>query len=310
MNANQVFRSTNASILAVAALVLGSPGAAAVVVLLAPTLPIDLSGPKVFALRSNFTAHALAFGDFEGQTDDTTVFPGVPGVAISHAGSVSAVQSTNPATSSFAEFQGRTQVGRLSAKTHAWVERGLGIGSAVMTMQFMDLLQVDASGVLNFNWNVSGTADQQIVQSGGDAGSSLTAQLFVWDYALRPSPGLPFAFANYAAATITGAGDHYVLPQTFHYFAGHRYWVLGQVFIESRATARDALRVLPPYRIETTADFSHTVELFITPDASTPEASFHSASGYDYRAAVIPEPSSWLLLLPGLLALRLRLRRG
>lgn len=173
----------------------------------------------------------------------------------------------------------------------------------------MDVLQVDTAGILHLNWVVSGTADQQILLPPAiAAGSGLTAELFVWPYGTYPTPGTPFMFANYAKSFIHGAGDTHLLPNAYRYPAGSRWWVLGQLTIESRATATNLLGLLPPHKVETTGNFGNTVELFITPDPSTPEASFHSASGYDYRAtpAAAPEPSTLSLLLSGLLALRLR----
>ncbi len=174
--------------------------------------------------------------------------------SISHAGSVAASERGHPERSSFAEFQGLTKVGKLSAMTHAWVENGLGTGSAVMDMQFMDILQVDTAGFLHLNWVVSGTAEQQILLSpSNEAGSTLTAELFVWPYGTFPTPGFAFEFSNYAKSVITGASNTHLLPNTYLYPAGSRWWVLGQLTIESRANATSLLRVLPPHRVETIA---------------------------------------------------------
>ena len=295
-------------LMAVMGLLLWPPTLEAGVLLPAPYFSVPLKSGHEVGLRSRYTAFADAFGDFDGQADGLTKLPMDWLDSISFAGSVAASESGRPETSSFAEFQGLTKVGKLSAMTHAWVEKGLGTGSAVMDMQFMDILQVDTAGLLHLNWVVSGTADQQILLSpSNEAASTLTAELFVWPYGALPTPGFAFEFSTYAKSVITGTGNTHLLPNTYLYPAGSRWWVLGQLTIESRAHANSLLRMLPPYRVETTADFGHTVELFIAPDPATPEASFHSASGYDYRAtpAAVPEPSSWSLLFAGLVALRL-----
>ena len=175
-----------------------------------------------------------------------------------------------------------------------------------MDMQFMDVLQVDTEGVLHLNWKVSGTADEVFLSRNNNAGSSLTAELYVWPYGILPTPGFAFAFTNYAKSVITGAGDTQLLPSSYFYQAGTKWWVLGQLSIQSRANADSGIRLHPPFRVETTANFGNTVELFITPDPSTPDASFHSASGYDYRVTAVPEVSTWLMMLAGLLTLGLK----
>ncbi len=140
------------------------PALQAGVILPAPNFSVVLKSGDEVGLRSRYTAFASAFGDFDGQADSLTKLPLDWLDSISHAGSVAASERGHPERSSFAEFQGLTKVGKLSAMTHAWVENGLGTGSAVMDMQFMDILQVDTAGFLHLNWVVSGV----LVQTRGD----------------------------------------------------------------------------------------------------------------------------------------------
>lgn len=291
------------TLLVLVALSIGTPGPAAALILPAPDFPLVFNGLDQLGLRSRYSAFASAFGDSEGQGDAMNLIPLDWQASISHAGSVAAVDSGHPEISSFAELQGRAQFGKLRAKTHAWVEGGLGTANAVMFQQFMDVLQVDTEGVLHLNWVVSGTADRQFLLPGTFAASSLTAELFVFPYGAEPIPGIAFDFTNYAKSIINGVESYHLASQSYLYPAGSRWWVMGQLSIESTARATSVLRVLPPYKVETAADFGQTVELFISADAATPESSFHAASGYDYRAPAIPEPASGLLLLAGLLML-------
>ena len=302
MNAKPIVRPPNVFALALIALLVGTSGPAASIPLPVPDFPLALSGDQV-GLRSSYTAFASAFGDHDGAADSLTKFPPNWQDSISHSGLFAAVGKDSAV--SIASLQGSTQVGRLKVKTSALVEGGLGSAGVFMTMQFMDVLQVDTEGVLHLNWVVSGTADQQILSPNNQAGSTLTAELYVWPFGALPTPGFAFNFTNYAKSVITGESNYHLLPNIYTYPAGSRWWVFGQLNLDSNADADSRLRLLPPNRVQTTADFGQTVELFITPDAATPDASFHSASGYDYRPAAIPEPASGLLLLAGLLALRL-----
>ena len=276
----------------------------------APEFSVAPRSDNQIGLRVRYTAFASAPGDFEIQSDSPTALPLDWHERISRAGSVVGADPDHPATESFAEFQALTSVGKLSGLTRARVQNGVGNASASVYMQFMDVVQVDKGGKLDFNWAVSGTVDNKTHPFGTNfAASSARAELFVWPYGTFPETGQGFPFTVYARSIFDPAGNTHLLPEVLSYPAGSRWWVLGQITITSTARSDHLLRVLPPHVLESTGDFRHTAELFIAPDPSTPDASFHAASGFNYSLAPIPEPSTYLLVLAGTAVLALRIGR-
>jgi hypothetical protein len=292
-----------------------SPLAGAQIVLPAPELSVVRGSSDEIGLRARYSASAFAPGDFEAQNDSLTKLPVSWTESISVAGSVAALDPLDPDRTSSAEFQGRVNAGRLSGKTGVAIENGPVSASTFVYMQFMDVLQVDSAGILHHNWKVTGTADAQrlpfpYTSTPNFAASRATAELFIWPFGTFPTTGLPFEFTVYAKSSVGPSGETHILPRSYAYEAGSRWWMLGQILIESNASSNDLLRLVPPHSLQSTADLRHTAELSLTPDASTPDASFHSASGFDYRVAAIPEPSTYLLFFAGMgaLAVRRRLR--
>lgn len=267
----------------------------------APEFSVHLKSAHQVGLRLRYQAVANTFGDHELQENSLTKLPLDWTESISQAGSVLAVQPDRPAVEAFAEFQAFARAGKLSAKTHARVQNGSADARSFLYMQFMDVVQVDKAGKLDFNWSVSGTADsQRHPLPGSFAASSARAELFVWRYGTFPTTGFPFDFAVYARSIYDPGDARHLLPEILSYAAGSRWWVLGQLTVTSTATSQDLLRVLPPNVLASTGAFGDTAELFISPDPSTPDASFSSASGFDYRVAAIPEPANALLMTSGL----------
>lgn len=274
---------------------------------IAPEFSVALGSKVEIGLRYRYSAFAFAAGDSEVQQDSLTKLPLDWTESATAAGSVAAIDSRRPDTNSFAEFQGSVQPGRLKGMTHVRLENGLGTASTDMYLQFMDILQVDTAGRLHLNWSVSGTVDDQRLRFGDAnfAASTASAELFVWPYESVPTPatGLPYPFTLYAKSIYTPGGDTHTLAQSYLFPAGSRWWMLGQISINSTARSNDLLRLLPPNFLESTADFRHTAELFIDADPSTPDVSFSSASGFEYRTPAVPEPASWAMMALGLAAL-------
>jgi hypothetical protein len=290
--------------------VLLSPVVQAVTVLPAPDFAISTAQEQV-GLRSGYYAFAQASTDIETQADQLNKIARDWTDYISHAGSVAASYPNNASINASAEFQALTKVGDLKGLTHVKLERG-GVANTYVFMQFMDVLKVDKTGKLNLDWVVSGTADRQThpIAPNSFAASQATGELFVWPYGVSPTPGIAFPFTYYSKTIVTPTGNTHVLSEMPTYPAGSRWWVVGQVRLESTARADGLVGVIPPNVLESAARFEHTARLFITPDPSTPDVTFSALSGYDYRTAAVPEASTWMLLLTGLAVLAVGVRRS
>jgi hypothetical protein len=286
------------------------PNGLQAVVLTAPEFSHPVTSEGI-GLRARYSAFANVFGDTELRQDALTKLPSSWSESISFAGSVAAVAPPASPTA-FAEFRALSQVARLSGFTHVKIEDGVSSANTEVYMQFMDVIRIGTSGMLDFKWAVSGTVDEERLPftSENFASSSARAEFFVWPFGTVPTAGLPFNFTNYGRSAIQPDGDTHLLPATLSYPAGSRWWVLGQMTVRSAAIGNDLLRALAPETLESTGRLDHTAQLFIDPNPATPDATYTSLSGFDYHTAAIPEASRWWMFLAGLGLLGLRFRRS
>jgi hypothetical protein len=282
----------------------------------APELSILDAPGHLSSLRIRWLSNAVGLGDFDAQFDSKDSIALSSLDFLSQAGSVAA--NSLPAhlgIHSEAEFSGLVQVGKIRGFTRARVENGATSARADLYMQFMDVIRVDKAGKLDFTLDATGTVTDQLHPTfphNINAVSSAKAEVYVWPFGTMPTPGQAFDFTLYESVEYLNNVIVSVPAENMFFPPGSRWWLMTQLSLNSTARANALLQVAPPPKaLETAARFDHTVELFINPDPSTPDASFTAASEFDYRTpAAIPEPSTWLLFGAGmsLLLLRQRLR--
>jgi len=274
----------------------------------APEMSIDPKSGELSKLRVRYLAAARA-GEFDSDVDTRDKVPLDHKETFSMSGSVDATDARGVVKSK-ADYLGRAKVGTLKGLTSAKVENGNARATADVYVQFMDLVQITKEGKLSVVLAVSGSVTEQVhpMSTLIGAGSVARADFFVWPYGNMPTPGQSFDFYAYRGATWTAVGPVLTDPlPAASYSVGSRWWVLGQLWLNSSATGNSLLSTHAPHALESAARFDHTAEFFIAADPLTPDAAFVSASGYDYRPLAVPEASTGLLFLGGMGLLWLRL---
>jgi hypothetical protein len=280
----------------------------------APEISINPTTGTLSNLRVRYVASAIALGDAEGTFDTVDKIPEDWTVTLSRAGQLVG-DSTRPPHHSEGEYRALAQVGTLKGFTRARVENGAPRASADVYMQFMDLIQITREGKLAVVLDIGGGGIKNQVHPGNSllsAGSTARADFYVWPHGVpMPEQGKPFDFVTYRGATWTEAGAVLsdVVGGAPPLVPGARYWVLGQLWLNSIARGGSLMQVLAPKELETSADLYHTAQFFLQPDPSTPDVSFTSASGFNYLAPV-PEPSTWITLLIGIGLISAQVMRG
>jgi len=297
--------------LACAALLLSLPLQAGVVRPV-PRLPIGNGGPNAAGLSTHYSVAASTAGDAEFDSKLNESHPPDWQTPLSVGTSVAGLDPNNMNHNSLADIGGRATFGSLRGHTSAGFEI-IGNADAVLQLAFLDTLQVDQEGILNFSFQVSGTVDRTVhpILSNVFAASSAVAELFIWRYGEQPAMGKLFDFTSYGRSTYRPNEAPVLTPaEGIRATPGSRWVVAGLLHMESHAFGNQpVIEFAPPSKFSSSADFRHTATLLITPDPSTPDVSFTSASGARYDGtSPVPLPGALPLLGLGLCALSTRRR--
>ncbi|HMM77313.1 MAG TPA: hypothetical protein PJ986_16530 [Gammaproteobacteria bacterium] len=295
--------------LACAALLVALPLQAGVLAQM-PLLPVGNGGPNTAGLSAHYSVAASTAGDADFASDLKQTYPPDWTTTLTASTNVVGVHPSDTSRNSTAEIGGIASFGSLRGHTTASFEI-IGNADAVLRLAFLDTLQVDKEGLLNFSFQVSGEVGKTVhpIFSNVFAASSAVAELFIWRYGEQPAAGSFFNFESYGRFTYR-PNEATVMRRAEGIRAapGSRWVVAGTVYMESHAFGNQQLiATLPPSALSSSADFRHTATLLITPDPSTPDVSFTSASGARYDGAS-PVPLPGALPLFGLCALTLRPR--
>lgn len=298
--------------LACAALLIALPLQAGVVAQM-PRLPIGNGGPNAAGLSTHYSVAASTAGnaDFDSKLKET--FPPDWTTTLTAATSVVGVHPSDTGRNSSADIGGIASFGSLRGHTTASFEI-IGNADAVLRLAFLDTLQVDKEGVLNFSFQVAGAVDRTVhpIFSNVFAASSAVAELFIWRYGEQPAAGSFFNFTSYGRFTYRpNEAPVFTKAEGVKATPGSRWVVAGTLYMESHAFGNNQLiEALPPRALSSSADFRHTATLLITPDPSTPDVSFTSASGARYDGtSPVPLPGALPLFGLCVVALRPRFRR-
>lgn len=209
--------------------------------------------------------------------------------------------------------------GRGSASAQTIAAVGQGFGTADVVIEALDYLVIDQGGVPDFQLINRGSLETNDNRQGSAAFSSatFTEQVYLWSpFEGVPSAGQTF-FPAYFKTVSQTAGQ---APSTYEYrdnsqaFTTGSAWYMGlriEVQADSHINTSPYIGNTDYLDQEAIADYSHTFALVITADASTPDFSMTSASGFDYSTP-LPEPSAVVVMgivsvMMGLLG---RKRRG
>ncbi len=269
-----------------------------------PRLPFGNGGPNLAGLSAHYSVAASTVGDAEFDSKRDEIYPPDWSTRLTRAGSVAGLDPVNGKHNSSAEYVGHASFGSLRGHTSAGFEI-LGNADAVLQLTFLDTLQADSEGILNFSFLVSGSVDRSVhpILSNVFAASSAVAELFIWRYGEQPAPGSFFNFTSYGRF-VYRPNEEPVLTRAEGLRAtpGSRWVVAGLLHMESHAFGNQAVvEFAPPSKFSSSADFEHTATLLITPDPSTPNIGFTTASGARYDGtSPVPLPPALPLLGLGL----------
>ena len=265
-----------------------------------PELSIDPKTGVLSNLRVGHLASAFTFGDSDSSGDTADKVPVDWKEPLSSSGRIEASFRNLRGE---AEWRARAQAGNLKALTRAKVENGAVIVHSDVYLQFLDVVQITEEGKLSLSLKIGshGVRDEvHPASSAIGAFSSAHSDFFVWPYGgAMPTVGQLFNFYDYRGVTWTAAGPVSTEPLgPLDYPVGSRWWVMGQLSVNSVARGNSVLGIREPHTLETMANFFGTVEFYFLPDPSTPDVRFNSATGFSYLAPV-PEPATWLMMLLG-----------
>jgi hypothetical protein len=276
-------------------------------------LPAVGNGNSLSALRVKTSGSTFAWGELAGSTvsrdgfnETETLFTedyhdtaALSHTATSASGGVHVLSLAN-GSAGFGKLRG-------SALAFNTLDNTVGFFDVTtsVAVEFLDVFTVAAGGgpKPNFKvqWSVDGSATSVPLGS-----ASADTQLWMFPFGPFPQPGANFSGIAYHSDTRLPGSAPFVIdigdtnPETGAViFAPGRYWIYGRVDLFATRVADSPNQF--GFQGASSADFLDTITLSITPDESTPDATFTTNSGYDY--APLPEPATWTLLGLGLPAL-------
>ncbi|MGE3773527.1 MAG: hypothetical protein AB7I32_11410 [Gammaproteobacteria bacterium] len=279
---------------------------AAAVQVPAPTLR-DFEPAQELALASLYTQSVNGAGLFDAASDYEIDYPGDWHSRRYVEQSMTRASTSNPAIVATNTLMGDARFGVLRASLTVGARSGVLLSDATVDLWFVDILQIHEDGVLNLNWNPTGSIERK------DAASNTFARSFggatIWilprTYDFRGGMADALVYARKFFSPETGTTGTNLTDEALQVRAGNVYWVVGQLALGGHARARDNR---PPGSLEVlaTADFTHTAQLFVDAAAGS-SVRFSFASGADYGTPVpLPVPSA---LLGSSLVLLIGLRR-
>ncbi len=302
--------------LGVCGIMLASPGRAALEVVPAIPLALDAglfngTGTLAYSMSGRVSAFDFAGGPpFTSADDFSTQNRALAQQASFALADIRGADAQFGGSEALAQGSASAAFGTLRASANA---AGGGFGTyeaeANVTVSFVDLVQIDASGNLSTGfittWAVNGSAST--VPGQGFAGA--LAELWVVPFDLLPPRG-GLLRGMYRSFNSTSAGEPLETAvgslEGPEVVTGAKFWIVGTLTVAATSFKRCCAEGESPIA-SSRADFDDTAELFIDPP---PGASLTAASGKDYRTpAPVPEPSTLVMLCAGLGVIGLMLRR-
>lgn len=242
----------------------------------------------------------FTFSDVGGYAESDTTYPTKAGEVLSFSTGDTAQSGGASASALGTAF---VDYGTLRASAFASGGGGSIDARTTTTVGFLDLIVAKGAASEFFNFDLSWAVDGKVEAFRG--GATANAQLWIIPFGPIPPAFTLFFGQSYRASRWNSASSEIegeAIGDLKGIRGGSRFWVIGTLEVQAaRSELRSGTVVDTPFG-SASADFLHTVHLYIDPAADSPSASMESVvTGFDYRSPTpVPEPSSQLLMGVGL----------